>query len=72
MPLYHYRCCACDDVFEELVPTSRADEPVPCPSCGAEKTERELTTFAVRGDGIRREAEPFCGRCGENRPPCAS
>lgn len=46
---------------------------VRCPQCNSDKTERELTTFAVRGDSASEaSAEPFCGRCGENRPPCGA
>lgn len=73
MPLYVYRCRSCDHVFEELVSGSdaRAGVAVACPRCEADATERELTTFAVRSAGPARETDaPFCGRCGEDRPPC--
>jgi putative FmdB family regulatory protein len=44
MPLFEYRCQACDMEFEALV--RAADEPS-CPACGASNLERLLTTFAV-------------------------
>ncbi len=43
MPIYDYACTSCDERFDELV---RSDAPAPpCPTCGAEKTERLLSTF---------------------------
>ena len=75
MPLYVYRCRSCDHVFEELISAAGAREAtaVACPSCAAEDTERELTTFAVQsGSAKAKDDAPFCGRCGENRPPCGN
>jgi putative FmdB family regulatory protein len=74
MPLYVYRCKSCDQVFEDLVSAAdaRSGLAIACPHCEATDTERELTTFAVRGETPRTEAAPFCGRCGENRPPCGA
>lgn len=44
MPLYEYRCLACEAEFECLV----RDRDVPaCPSCGSQTLERLLTAFAV-------------------------
>lgn len=72
MPLYVYRCASCEHVFEELVTASDAAATVAivCPECGAEDTERQLTTFAVQSGGSKAEPTPFCNRCGEDRPPC--
>ncbi len=74
MPLYRYHCTSCDHAFEELVSAreAAAATKIACPSCGKSSTERELTTFAVRGEGVKADPEPFCGRCGENRPPCGA
>jgi len=46
MPIYEYRCTACDEEFEELVPASATSAP-PCPSCGAEGAERRFSMFAT-------------------------
>jgi putative FmdB family regulatory protein len=74
MPLYDYRCRSCDHVFETLVPANKAAAAatvLACPECGAE-ADRQLGTFSVKTGGRSQpEAEPFCGRCGENRPPCS-
>jgi putative FmdB family regulatory protein len=46
MPIYEYRCTACDEQFEELVSVSAKAAP-PCPACGAEGAERRFSTFAT-------------------------
>lgn len=47
MPLYSYRCTACDHGFETLV---RASDPPPvCPSCGAADPARQLSGIAAEG-----------------------
>lgn len=46
MPLYEYECPQCGRRFEEIVPFSRADE-VSCESCGYQKPERLMSTFAT-------------------------
>ena len=48
MPIYEYRCVACDNRFELLVRNSV--EPA-CPSCGALAPERLISLFAVSSDG---------------------
>jgi putative FmdB family regulatory protein len=52
MPIYEYRCDACDNVFEEW--RSHADDIMeePCPRCG--KTSHRLisnTSFVLKGGG---------------------
>ena len=46
MPIYEYRCTACDEEFEELVSAS-ANESPPCPSCGAKGATRRFSMFAT-------------------------
>lgn len=43
MPLYSYRCTACEADFETLV---RAGETPACPSCGSQALTRLLSTPA--------------------------
>jgi putative FmdB family regulatory protein len=40
MPIYAYRCTACDAEFEQLV---RADSKVACPECHGRKLERRMS-----------------------------
>ena len=45
MPLYEYRCDACDGRFELLV--RRFNDPAACPDCGSAVVEKLLSTFAM-------------------------
>jgi putative FmdB family regulatory protein len=47
MPIYEYACMECEDHFEELVRSD--DQVVICPSCGAGKVLKQLSSFAVVG-----------------------
>ena len=46
MPLYDYRCTACDQTFELLVRSSST--PV-CPSCGSDRLERLVSLPSPQG-----------------------
>ena len=48
MPLYDYRCTACESEFEESKRIAEREEPVDCPECG-KRAERMLSAFAVGG-----------------------
>jgi putative FmdB family regulatory protein len=43
MPLYEYRCEACDEPFEEFLFSSTASPP-PCPACGSAEVERRFSS----------------------------
>ncbi|MBZ0258485.1 zinc ribbon domain-containing protein [bacterium] len=71
MPIFEYRCEKCNHQFEELV-FSRHDVP-PCPSCGHEKVEKQLSTFGVNagntspcgsGECCSMPEAPACGSGG--------
>ena len=47
MPLYEYQCKKCEKKFEILVSFSELDNPVKCPDCGSEETEKLLSTFSA-------------------------
>jgi putative FmdB family regulatory protein len=66
MPIYEYRCMACDERFEELV--RNPDVAVACPSCGGAGAERLLSVFAGVG-GSRTPAAPDYSRVAMNRSP---
>jgi putative FmdB family regulatory protein len=42
MPIYEYRCEACQERFEEFLTTSDKPEP-PCPKCGSTEVTRLLS-----------------------------
>ena len=48
MPIYEYRCDACDVTFERIRRASD-ETPVECPECH-EEARKLLSTFAARGD----------------------
>ena len=49
MPIYEYYCANCNVEFEALRPASRADEPVPCKTCG-QPGQRQLSTFSFKSN----------------------
>lgn len=53
MPIYEYRCRACQHAFERLVRSG--DQPA-CPACASPDLERLLSLFAVDSDGTRKAA----------------
>jgi putative FmdB family regulatory protein len=48
MPLYEYRCGACDEQFELVQPVSARAEDTVCPHCHAKKATRLMSAFASR------------------------
>jgi putative FmdB family regulatory protein len=67
VPIYEYRCAECEHAFEELAPIGA---PAPaCPSCGAERSERLLSSSvaAPRRERFDFRSVPFSspgGCCG--------
>ena len=52
MPIYEYKCPACQKVFEEWVHLSEMHDAVPCPDCGqASPRIMSETSFVLKGDG---------------------
>lgn len=51
MPLYEYRCRACQQPCELLV---RSGTTPTCPSCGSTDLERQLSLFGVSTPGVRQ------------------
>lgn len=45
MPIYEYRCGACDSVFE-ILQNINEENSVQCPHCGADHPERILSLFS--------------------------
>jgi putative FmdB family regulatory protein len=47
VPIYEYACMECEEHFEELV--RRDGQVVSCPSCGAAKVLKQMSSFAFSG-----------------------
>ena len=56
MPLYEYQCKKCEKRFETLLSLRELDDPVKCPDCGSEETDRLLSTFSASVGGSARNA----------------
>jgi putative FmdB family regulatory protein len=73
MPMYEYRCRKCGHEFAELVRHEREADTQACPSCGAARAERKISTFAAHAAaapaGLPRAG---CGRCGDPNGPCST
>lgn len=54
MPIYEYRCAACERTFERLV---RGDTKVRCPACESARVERVLSVPARPGGAGGGEAD---------------
>jgi len=50
MPIYAYKCTACDHTFDRL---QKLSDPAPdtCPDCGAAQVQRQVTASAFRLTG---------------------
>lgn len=65
MPLYDFRCRACEERFEAQVPYGQAPA---CPACASADTERQLSAFAgpftvgMRGYAAKRSNEARSAR----------
>ena len=58
MPLFEYRCSACQHQFEALV---RGSATPACPSCGGTSLERIISMFAVSSDGTQQRSRQRLG-----------
>mgnify|MGYP005854485941 CR=1 FL=1 len=71
MPIYEYRCSACDAKVEVLV---RGDTTPVCPHCGTLLTDKLLSVPSVASGRTAREPGRTC--CGReercDRPPCSA
>ena len=50
MPVFDFRCSACDRVFEFSRPFGSDEKPA-CPACGSKKTEKMIAPPAVHFKG---------------------
>ena len=64
MPIYEYRCRACDNTFSTLVASSDVpDEEITCPRCMERRAEKLLSMKAAVICGHRSTAKTL--PCGE-------
>ncbi|MCD6305597.1 MAG: zinc ribbon domain-containing protein [Deltaproteobacteria bacterium] len=51
MPIFEFKCNKCGNVFESLCFRSNGEDKGPCPLCGADDSEKVLSTFASVASG---------------------
>jgi len=49
MPIYEFKCKACENVFDELVPMNTEGDLLKCPTCGNTGAHRLISAFAAHG-----------------------
>ncbi|MEW5736230.1 MAG: zinc ribbon domain-containing protein [Thermodesulfobacteriota bacterium] len=66
MPIYEFRCLACNEMFELLCRSTDDKVDLACPKCGAENIERVLsvTNHAVSDGSGRPTASAQTRTCG--------
>ena len=65
MPIYEYRCDACERSFEVLTSFAERERPHVCPSCESSKTRVMVSSFAaVGGEGEFTSTLPMAGAGG--------
>jgi len=62
MPIYEFKCQKCGSEFEFLC--IRNDDRAKCPGCGAEDTERLLSTFCSLSSGSANIGASSCNSSG--------
>ena len=68
MPLYEYRCSACDHRFEILQRLGETADGLECPQCGVKRLEKMFSTFAASAtQGSMAAPAPGAG-CGPGAP----
>jgi putative FmdB family regulatory protein len=63
MPIYEYQCKDCDEVFEKMVPFSKADQPPACPKCESKETHKKISTIASLGVSSAGSNHPTSSSC---------
>jgi putative FmdB family regulatory protein len=71
MPVYEYRCSACQGVFEKLEPISERDEHIECPACGGREARRLVSVFAAFANEAGQTGTLGGGCCGGSGGGCA-
>jgi putative FmdB family regulatory protein len=65
MPIYEYRCDACERRFEVLTSFAERERPHTCPSCESVRTRVLVSSFAaIGGDGELSSTLPMAPSAG--------
>jgi putative FmdB family regulatory protein len=66
MPIYDYRCPACDESFERLIDAGEDRDAIACPKCQNPRSQRLLSRFAghsggAKNGGMATQSAHTCG-----------
>ncbi len=65
MPVYEYKCLACEKIFDTLRRMDEMDQKISCPRCGSNETKRQLSVFGVGSShssgNVTKSKPPSCG-----------
>jgi putative FmdB family regulatory protein len=62
MPIYEFKCNACQKRFESLVRLGKEAEVV-CEFCGSREVRKLLSAFGIGGGSSRIKASSGCSSC---------
>jgi len=69
MPLYEYRCAACDETFEFIASLAERDEKAVCPACGDHDSTRVYSPITLGGRRTSINPKNFVRPHGPVAPP---
>ncbi|MCE1246884.1 MAG: zinc ribbon domain-containing protein [Firmicutes bacterium] len=66
MPLYEYKCLACEKNFDKICRAGIPDSEITCPACGKNEAKRKLSMFSFgsRNSSGDFKSAPSSGGCG--------
>jgi putative FmdB family regulatory protein len=50
MPIYEYKCIACDATFEKYI-RNEQEEQIECPECQSKEVEKQISSFSSNCQG---------------------
>jgi len=51
MPIFEFKCKKCGNLYESLCFRSNGEDKGPCPTCGGNESEKQLSIFSSAGSG---------------------
>ena len=63
MPIYEFKCKECGTLYESLCFRATGEDKGPCPSCGGNDSEKQLSTFSSAGSSLDLGRASASGSC---------
>jgi putative FmdB family regulatory protein len=67
MPIFEYRCAACEHEFELIVLGSKSESEIACPRCERSQVEKLFSSFSARSRARDGQTHSLTSRCGSCR-----